>query len=293
MNPFALPWLELSLAVPLVGVACVWLVRDTLPKSRWCLGFTGATLGCTLMACAGYYNGWTPTAEPWWLRDWAGRQFLAVDELSAPLLPLVALLHLLTALATARTKMGRFSFSRLLVGEAVQLTVFACLAPWPLIGLLALDAALPFFEIRRRGRSARLYAIHAGLFVGLLGAGWACVDGMGLAEVGSALLLGAVLARTGVVPAHVWITDLFEKGSFGTSLLFVTPLIGVYAAVRLVFPISSGGRSKRSASWPWERRCTRPGWGWWSGTPAVSSPTCSSVMRRWCWSGLGFTLRSP
>jgi hypothetical protein len=55
MNLFALPWLELSLAVPLVGAGCVRLFRDPRPASHWCLGFTGATLGCALLSVAGFY----------------------------------------------------------------------------------------------------------------------------------------------------------------------------------------------------------------------------------------------
>jgi NADH-quinone oxidoreductase subunit M len=33
-------------------------------------------------------------------------------------------------------------------------------------------------------------------------------------------------------------TDLFEHATFGTALLFVTPMVGAYAAVRLVLPIA-------------------------------------------------------
>src|SRR5262249_48557801 len=42
----------------------------------------------------------------------------------------------------------------------------------------------------------------------------------------------------GVVPAHCWITDWFEHASFGIALLYVIPLSGVYAAIRLVLPIA-------------------------------------------------------
>jgi NADH-quinone oxidoreductase subunit M len=51
-------------------------------------------------------------------------------------------------------------------------------------------------------------------------------------------LLGAVLIRSGIAPFHCWMTDLFEHATFGTSLLFVTPTAGAYAAVRLVLPIA-------------------------------------------------------
>ncbi len=52
------------------------------------------------------------------------------------------------------------------------------------------------------------------------------------------MLIGAILIRSGSVPVHCWMTDLFENASFATALLFVTPMAGAYAAVRLVLPIS-------------------------------------------------------
>ncbi len=44
--------------------------------------------------------------------------------------------------------------------------------------------------------------------------------------------------RSGTVPFHLWVADLCENGTFGNSLLFVTPLSGAYLAVRLVLPIA-------------------------------------------------------
>jgi NADH-quinone oxidoreductase subunit M len=81
-----------------------------------------------------------------------------------------------------------------------------------------------------------------GLFVGLLVLGWFFVD----PDVGpqhqtawaTIPLLAAVLIRAGTVPAHCWLTDWFEHASFGNALLFVAPLVGVYAALRLVLPIA-------------------------------------------------------
>jgi NADH-quinone oxidoreductase subunit M len=237
MNLFALPWLELSLLMPLVGSVCVSIHRDNLRALSWCLGFSGATLACTLMASAAYYVGASSSSvASKWLREWTGQSVMAVDELSAPLLPLVALLHLLIVLATARTKIGRFSFTGLLTGEAVRLAIFCCISPWPLVGLLAMDVVLPYLELQRRQKPSRLYAIHAVLFITLLGIGLAWVNEA--VVFGSILILVAVLMRCGVVPAHVWVTDLFEKGSFGSALLFATPLVGVYAAVRLMLPVA-------------------------------------------------------
>jgi len=57
-------------------------------------------------------------------------------------------------------------------------------------------------------------------------------------KIGIGLLIAAVLVRSGAMPVHGWMTDLFEHASFGTSLLFVTPMVGAYAAMRLVLPIA-------------------------------------------------------
>src|SRR5439155_9256461 len=65
--------------------------------------------------------------------------------------------------------------------------------------------------------------------------GWVLTDA-GSRDLGPGLLLAAVLVRCGAVPAHCWVTDWFEHSSFGNALLFVAPLTGVYAAVRLLLP---------------------------------------------------------
>ena len=52
------------------------------------------------------------------------------------------------------------------------------------------------------------------------------------------MLIAAILIRSGSVPVHCWMTDLFENATFATALLYVTPMAGAYAAVRLVLPIS-------------------------------------------------------
>jgi NADH-quinone oxidoreductase subunit M len=78
------------------------------------------------------------------------------------------------------------------------------------------------------------------LFVVLLVLGWAAVDeDIPVPRSWAAVLLfAALLIRCGVVPFHVWVTDLFENATFGMALLNVMPLAGVYAAVRLVLPVA-------------------------------------------------------
>jgi NADH-quinone oxidoreductase subunit M len=167
---------------------------------------------------------------------------LVLDQLSAPLLPLVALLYLLTALATLGDKVRRFSFGWTLVSEAIILAALSTKEPWLIIGLLATEAVPPALELRARGKPARVFILHMVLFVGLMISGQFLWD-LGAAGTGprfgaAALLLGAILIRSGIVPFHCWMTELFEHATFGTALLFVTPLMGAYAAVRLVLPIA-------------------------------------------------------
>jgi NADH-quinone oxidoreductase subunit M len=78
---------------------------------------------------------------------------------------------------------------------------------------------------------------HMGAFVALLALGWLCATNVPeWGGVASALLLGAVLVRSGTVPFHLWVADLCENGTFGNSLLYITPLAGAYLAARLVLP---------------------------------------------------------
>jgi NADH-quinone oxidoreductase subunit M len=115
--------------------------------------------------------------------------------------------------------------------------------PWLLITLLGLGTLPTYFELLDRGRSTTMFVTYQGLFVVLMVVGWGVVKVEGGQEKEHTLmaivpLLMAVLIRTGIAPFHSWVPDLFEKSSFGSALLFVTPLVGVYAAVRLVVPIA-------------------------------------------------------
>jgi NADH-quinone oxidoreductase subunit M len=244
MSGLQLPWLELSIVAPLVGAALVSRVRDGEWAQRRSMPFFAVTLACAVGAWLEF--NWRHVSEVQAFWDLPARILgdgaLVIDELSAPLLPLVALLHLLTAVMTPRTKARRFSFAWTLASEAVLLATLSCKLPWAIILLLALGTVVPWIELRIRRCPTRVYVLHMALFVVLLVAGYglATRPGASPAEAtwGSGLLIAAVLLRSGIVPVHCWMTDLFEQASLGTALLFVTPMVGAYAAVRLVLPLA-------------------------------------------------------
>jgi NADH-quinone oxidoreductase subunit M len=186
----------------------------------------------------------SPAAHDRWdvLSQWLSGEILAMDQFSAPILPLAALLYFSVTLATLRTRIRHFPFASSLVSLALLLAMLSCRQPWGVILLLAAQAVPPWFELRARGRSTRVFTLHTLLFVALLAAGWAMIAGGELraadATIATGLLTAGVLIRSGVVPLHCWITDLFENATFGTALLYVTPMAGAYAAVRLVLPIA-------------------------------------------------------
>src|SRR5262245_37053538 len=107
VTPLPLAWPELAILSSRVGALAVSLIRNPLRAFRWGLVFTGAALVCSLLACLGFYLCRLPAIDARWSFETAlfGRSLLAVDEVNAPLFPVLALLHFLTALATGRTKM--------------------------------------------------------------------------------------------------------------------------------------------------------------------------------------------
>jgi NADH-quinone oxidoreductase subunit M len=246
MNILQLPWLDYGLLVSLVGAVWVSGQREPVRAYYWGLTFTATALAFAVLAWMGFYfhvplDAGLQLSPQYRL---LGRVVFALDELSAPLVPTIALIHFLTALATARVKMRRFSFTWSLTAETIQLAAFSCAEPWTLIALLAASTIPAYFELFSRGRPTRVFVIHMAVFLGLLVLGWAAVEVGGQQTVPSAWatvpLLLAILVRCGNVPAHCWLTDWFEHATFGIAILFVAPLSGVYTAVRLVLPIAPG-----------------------------------------------------
>ena len=240
-----LPWLECGVLLPLLGAAVCAFLTDREKARRVAIGFSALTLICAVGEWADFSTVGVFEAHDHWdmIQKLTGRDnIFVIDELSAPLLALSALLYLLTILATLRTKLDRFSMSLTLVSEAIVLATLSCHDPWILIALLSLAIVPPWLELHRRNASSRVFLLHMGLFIILLVTGRSLVDDSSGVEKASGLsatlLTIAALLRAGVFPMHCWMTDLFEKATFGTAMLFLTPMTGAYAVVHLVLPVA-------------------------------------------------------
>ncbi len=238
------PWIEVAIVIPLLGALVVHFVQDVERARRITIGFCVLSLGCALAEWADFISLGKFEAHDHWdlLARIFGRETFLVDELNAPLMPLGALIYLVTVLATVRTKAERFSFSSKLLSESLLLATLSCRASWLLVFLLVAATIPPWLEMHRRRRCTRVYVLHMSVFSLLLIAGWGCRSWAGGSQgatlTAGALLTAASLLRSGVAPMHCWMTDLFEKVTLGTALLYVTPLTGAYAIMRLVLPIA-------------------------------------------------------
>jgi NADH-quinone oxidoreductase subunit M len=243
MSELHFPFLELAIAIPLIGSLLVSRVRDVERARNWSLLVCGAAFACSAGAWLDFNWLNVAVAHDRWdiIQGLTGYDWIVVDELSAPLLPLASLLYLLTTIATLRTKVRRFSFPMTLVAEAIVLATLSCRAPRGLVALLALATILPCLELRARSKPTAVFVFHMGLFVVSLIGGWLLVEWSGLDAPpvwALAPLALAILIRSGIAPFHCWVTDLFENATFGRALLFVTPMMGAYAAVRLLLPVA-------------------------------------------------------
>ena len=236
------PWLEFSILLQLLGaLACA-----ILPNQQAAHRVAIAASALTLLFTTGEWYDFSlmntfQAHDHWDMIQWIFRHdYFVIDELSAPLLPLTALLYLMTIFSTLRTKIGRFSFGMTLLSEAIVLATLSCHSPWMIITLLSLACVPPWIELRQRGASTKVFSLHMGLYIILLVVGLSMIDDAGGPKsaglLPATLLTIAVLLRAGVVPVHCWMTDLFEHASFGTAILFVAPMTGAYAVMHLILP---------------------------------------------------------
>jgi NADH-quinone oxidoreductase subunit M len=99
MSPLPIPWLEAAILIALTGAASISRLRNLNRAWQWGLAFTGAVFACTLLASLGFYLQDSDEMNTCWGLQQClfGHSYLGLDELNAPLVPAVALLHFLSA----------------------------------------------------------------------------------------------------------------------------------------------------------------------------------------------------
>lgn len=244
MNPeLHFPWLEFAILLPLLGSILGFLIRDSRASYFSACVSSGLTLVFAVGEWIDFVTLETFRAHDHWdiFLNLFSHEVFTIDELSSPLLPLIALLYFLTLLSTPNSKASRFPFFLVLMSESICLATICCSTMAILVPLLTLSIVPIFVELRARQQPTRVFLIHMGAHVALLFAGWILVEyssGVMATNIGSLLLLLASILRVGVFPFHLWQLDLFDRCSFGSALLFTAPMIGAYAVMRLVVPIA-------------------------------------------------------
>lgn len=227
------PWYEICALIPAFGALLLWRRSDPARALQLCMWFSGLTLAMATFLYLASVPGDTS-----WLGIPFGRSLIHIDAFSGPLLPLTALIYFVTLLATVGHKSHNFSFSGALLGESIALLTISTDTTWWMVLLLCAGVVPTWFELRSRGCSTRIYTIHQIAFVScLVLGGWLSdrnnVPSMNVSVI---LLTLAVLIRSGAFPFHVWRVDLFQKATFGSAILVVSPMLGAYLCMRLVLP---------------------------------------------------------
>ena len=220
--------LELTLLLPVLGAFCVAFTKTPVSAARWCFVFVIAALLSSIAASVQFEV--SSVAPPRLLSAFY------VDDISAPMLPVQVLLHLLTMLGTAKSRLTPLFCVRLLLFASITLAVMTCHSPSMIIVLLLAAVPLPAWDLAIRDRRLRGYVLYMTLFAALLtAAGWLSAS-QGATTWAVGLLLIGLLLRGGIFPLHGWHVTLFQKATIGMTTLCVLPLVEVLASIRLVLP---------------------------------------------------------
>lgn len=248
------PWASLLVALPLLAI----LVQARAARLSYLTGrrLVLAVSTAVLVLSLGLplrFRGAAPglvlgdPLDP--LAALGGGPLFGIDELGAWLLPFAALVFAVVVWVTPKTERDAASLRRVLFAEAVVLATFASRHEVALAVLWPLAMVPVLRELAARGPSAaaalRLFARAMGLSAALFAAGVLLLllaPGAPAARTAAtAALLIAILLRKGIVPFHSWMPPLFEQAPIGMVLLFSTPQLGAYAAVRLLAPHAPAG----------------------------------------------------
>lgn len=240
----SVPWLTLAVLLP--GLAGVLLLRSSLAARARVV----AVVVCSAVLFAAVAAARAQGTDPW-------LPLLAVDALSALLLPFVALLCAMLVLAAPRAWASPGALGRLLINESILMAAFA-VSDLRWLGVLWIASYAPvvhaLYTDDADRRVARVFLLYAGassaaFTTGLLlmgphpladSASWSFFVWQDLAQpsvAGVALVLTAVLLRKASLPFHSWLPAVFDVRPTGPVLLLIAPMLGAYSLVRVALPM--------------------------------------------------------
>jgi NADH-quinone oxidoreductase subunit M len=181
------------------------------------------------------------------LERWLGQgALLRVDALSSALLPLAAVLWLLTVAVTPRAALDRGGLRRTASATFVTLASFltesaVVLLVWWIVSVWIFLSALPASAQRHQRRIVAAYhGASSVLFAGgVVLLAWPGARGTSFEVVGMWLVVAAALVRKGIFPFHAWVPEVFDHGRLGPAILFSAPQLGAYVTVILIVPRAS------------------------------------------------------
>ncbi len=229
MNPSTFYWFELTLLLPLAAACIILFIKSQALAARWCMGFILITLLCATFTSFEFVE--SPTRVQRFLN------IFGMDDISAPLLPIMMILHLLTLLGTAKSRISKMSCVRIQLSAFLTLSTLTCHHSQALVLLLLLGVLIPVWDLESHGRRLRGYLLYMCAFALLLFAGWNSNIGLP-SDMAIGLLVLGLIVRGGIFPFHGWQTSLIQQASFSGSMLLLLPLVEVVAVIRLVFLIS-------------------------------------------------------
>ncbi len=242
MSPWVL-WIVAVVAPPLCVVA---LSRRALePEQLRRLAAVGAIL-MVLAAAAVFVVPALGELEVRWPVRAAllGPRLFRVTAASRPLLLLPVLLWLVSIGITPRMRLDGGSTARNAAAALATTLAFLTDSPVLLVLLWIASSGLLVYALSaaEHRRARRLAALHLTLAAALFAAGVGCVSlspGTVVGRVGLWLVLVAILIRTGVLPFHAWVPEVFDTGRLNPIVTFGAPQLGSYAALVFVVPHAS------------------------------------------------------
>jgi NADH-quinone oxidoreductase subunit M len=239
------PWLEIAIFLPLIAALFLGFINDSTWSWRVSSMIAGLVTVVTVVDWLDFvtlksFEAHDPSSLA---QSLFGREVIVVDEFNVPLLALSSLLYFAVIWLTPSSKRERFPFGLTLISMTLMLALLSTRSPTGVISLLAALNVLPLVELKQRRQVWQMFAAYQAISLILMIAGWWLIDTSQLNSsqsiTGSILLATGLLIRSGCVPFHSWIVDLFDRATLGTSLLFVTPMAGTYGIVRLLLPIAT------------------------------------------------------